>query len=285
MNPLWTRRQFLGATAASAVAACAWPRAAWAIDEDRERFGGFLVGLQSYSFRNFPVDKTLDMIQELGLRAVEFYPGQFPINSTDEQIATMKQKCESHGIKIMGHGVNAFGANKDANRKIFDFAKRAGIRNLSADPSPESFANLDELVEEFDIRIAIHNHGPTHRYNKVEDVLKAIQGHDKRIGACADLGHYIRSGEDPVEVIRRLEGRLYGVHLKDFAEQAAKTKGVLLGKGHLDVEAVFKALHKVNFPADGCLSIEYEENPKDPFEDVKQCVAIASAAAIKAAAS
>jgi sugar phosphate isomerase/epimerase len=277
-----SRRTFLGAAAAAGVAACGWPARAWAIDEGRARFGGFLVGIQSYTFRNFSPDQAIEMTEKLGLHGIEFFPGQFPINSSDEQIATMLQKCESHGVKILGHGVNAFGPDKEKNRKIFEFAKKAGIRNLSADPTPDSFANLDELVAEFDIRIAIHNHGPGHRYDKVDDVLKAVQGHDKRIGACADLGHYIRSSEDPVEVIRRLEGRLYGIHLKDFAEQKVSTKGVLLGKGHLDVEGVFKALHKVNFPADGCLSIEYEENPKDPFDDVKQCVEIAAAAAEKA---
>ena len=103
------------------------------------------------------------------------------------------------------------------------------------------------------------------------------------IGACADLGHYIRSAEDPVRVVNLLEGRLYGIHLKDFAEQQAKTKGVILGKGHLDVVGVFKALRKVNFPADGCLSLEYEENPKDPLADVKECLAVASQSAQKAA--
>ncbi len=280
----WTRREFLGASAAAAAAALLAPRGAWAIDENRARFGGFLVGVQSFTFRSFSPDKTLDMIQQLGLHAVEFFPGQYPINSSDEQIATMKQKCESHGIVCNGHGVNGFGGNKDANRKVFEFAKKAGIKNLSADPTPEAFGNLDELVAEYDIRIAIHNHGPGARYNKVSDVLKAIQGHDKRIGACADLGHYIRSGEDPVEVIRQLEGRLYGIHLKDFAEPKGNAKGTILGKGCLNVEAVFKALHKVNFPADGCLSIEYEENAKDPMDDMKQNVAIAAEAAQKAAA-
>jgi len=161
---------------------------------------------------------------------------------------------------------------------VFEFAKAAGIRILSADPAPEAFASLDELVREFDIRIAIHNHGPRHRYNKVIDVLQAIEKHDERIGACADLGHFIRSGEKPVEVIRALKGRLYGIHLKDFQDMQEKTKGVILGKGHLDVPAVFAALDQVGFPADGALSLEYEENPKDPLADIRECLAVAKAA-------
>ena len=103
------------------------------------------------------------------------------------------------------------------------------------------------------------------------------------IGACADLGHYIRSAEDPVRAINLFEGRLYGIHLKDFAEQKSRTKGVILGKGHLDVVGVFKALRKVNFPADGCLSLEYEESPKDPVAEIRECLAVASEAAKQSA--
>src|SRR5205085_12440687 len=139
------------------------------------------------------------------------------------------------------------------------------------DPTEAAFHGRNKLVEEYEIRIAIHNHGPGARYDKVASVLGAIKNHHKSIGACADLGHYIRSGEDPVRAIHLLEGRLYGVHLKDFAEQKANTQGVILGKGHLDVTGVFKALRKVQFPEDGCLSLEYEEKPESPIDDIKQC--------------
>lgn len=281
MGAHWTRRKFLVTTAAAGAAACVRPRTARAAEY--ERFGGFNVGLQSYTLRSFPVDKALEITKELDLHSIEFFPGHFPVGSTPDQIEDMKSKCAALGIKIMGHGVNHFGPNKEANEKIFRFAKAAGIRNLSADPTPDAFDNLDELVEKYDVRIAIHNHGPKARYNKVDDVLKAISGHHKNIGACADLGHYIRSGEDPVDVIRRLEGRLYGVHLKDFAEKQDKTHGVILGQGQMDVVGVFQALRKVNFPADGCLSLEYEEKANNPLDDVKQCLAIASEAAKKAA--
>ena len=134
-------------------------------------------------------------------------------------------------MTVSAHGVNKLTGDAKANRKIFKFAKTLGVQAITADPDPDSFDNLDELVKEFDIRVAIHNHGPSHRYNKVVDVLNAIEGHDERIGACADLGHYIRSGETPTEVIRLLKGRLYGIHLKDFAEMKEKTEGVILGKG------------------------------------------------------
>lgn len=235
----------------------------------------FKLGIQLYSLRSFPVDQALKHAKDAGFEQVEFYSGMFPIDSSKEKIAEIVGMVQKHGMTISAHGVNPFGKNSDANRKIFEFAKAAGIKTLSADPTPDSFDNLNALVKEFDIRIAIHNHGPTHRYNKAVDVVRAIDKSDERIGACADLGHFIRSGEKPVDVIRLLKGRLYGIHLKDFAEMQDKTKGVILGKGFLNCAEVFEALDKVGFPADGALSLEYEENPKDPIADIRECYAIA----------
>lgn len=236
------------------------------------------LGLQLYSLRSFPVDVALQHAKELGFEQVEFYSGMLPLDASAEAIEAMKNKVAKLGLTISAHGVNRFTKDAAANRKTFEFAKALGIKNISADPDPESFDSLNELVQEFDIRIAIHNHGPRHRYNKAIDVLRAIEGRDARIGACADLGHYIRSGQKPTDVIRLLQGRLYGIHLKDFAEMKDKTEGVILGKGHLHVGEVFSALIRVGFPDDGALSLEYEENPKDPIADIRECVAVSKKA-------
>ena len=263
-----SRRTFLAASAACGSAALARVAAAKAPLP-------LTLGIQLYSLRGFPVDQALDHAKALGLTQVEFYPGMFPITDDAAAIAAIKQKLADRGLTISAHGVNRFTKDAAANRKLFSFAKAAGVKTISADPDPDSFTSLDELVKEFDIRVAIHNHGPRHRYNKALDVLGAVEKHDERIGACADLGHFIRSGERPTEVIRLLKGRLYGIHLKDFAEMQDKTRGVILGQGHLDVPAVMEALVAVGFPADGALSIEYEENPKDPIADLRECVAVA----------
>ncbi|QDV24602.1 sugar phosphate isomerase/epimerase family protein [Aureliella helgolandensis] len=269
-----SRRSFLAATAAVAAASRMASQNAWAAAPA----SGLQLGIQLYSLRNYDVDAALKHASDVGFKQVEFYSGMLPINASAEQLAEVKQKVADLGMTISAHGVNAFNQNEAANRKIFEFAKALGVKNISADPSPESFAQLDELVQEFDIRIAIHNHGPRHRYNRVIDVLRAIENHDERIGACADLGHFIRSGENATEVVRLLKGRLYGVHLKDFAEMQDKTEGVILGKGHLDVAGVIDALIAVDFPSDGALSLEYEENPEDPIADITQCYKIAAAA-------
>jgi sugar phosphate isomerase/epimerase len=281
MQAFWSRRRFLGASV-GAMAAIGSRRVLRAADP-ANAYGGFQMGMQSYTLRGFKVDQALQEIQKMGLHNVEFFDAHFPVKSSNADIEAMKSKTKSLGITMRGHGVNPFTKDHEANRRYFEFAKKAGIRNLAGDPTEDSFDSLDKLVAEYQIRIAIHNHGPNARYNKVTDVLNAIKGHNPLIGACADLGHYIRSAEDPVRVINLLEGRLYGVHLKDFADQKAQTKGVILGQGHLDVVGVFKALRKVNFPADGALSLEYEEYPENPLADVQACLAVAQEAAQKAA--
>ncbi len=275
-TPSLSRRGFLAAGVATCAAASplgVLAREAAAADLN--------LGIQLYSLRGYKVDEAMKHARDIGFRFVEFYGDMYPVNSDAAAIATMKKKLADLGLTISAHGVNGFGGDADANRKVFEFAKAAGIPCISADPSPEAFKSLDELVKEFDIKIAIHNHGPKHRYNKVVDVLKAIEGHDARIGACADLGHYIRSGEKPTEVIRLLKGRLYGIHLKDFKEMQDQTTGVILGKGHLDVPAVMAALVQTGFPKNGALSLEYEENPQNPLDDIRQCYAVASDALAK----
>ncbi|EMI20855.1 xylose isomerase domain-containing protein TIM barrel [Rhodopirellula maiorica SM1] len=273
-----SRRGFLAAATATAAAAATLPSTAMAATADRAQ-----LGIQLYSLRGYKVDEALRHAKDLGFDQVEFYSGMLSTGASADDIAKMKAKVAELGLSISAHGVNRFGGNEAANRKIFEFAKALAIPTITADPGPESFDNLDDLVKEFDIRIAIHNHGPGHRYNKVVDVLRAIEGHDKRIGACADLGHYIRSGENATDVIRSLKGRLYGIHLKDFAEMKQKTEGVILGQGHLDVEGVFFALSEVGFPSNGAISLEYEENPQNPLAEIRDCVAVARAAMAKVA--
>src|SRR5207247_6290409 len=98
------------------------------------------------------------------------------------KIADYKRKLDAAGIKLVAYGVEGFGKDTDANRKEFEFAKAMGIAVISADPTPEAFDSLDKLVDEYRINIAIHNHGPGARYDKIDSVSRAIQNHHERIG-------------------------------------------------------------------------------------------------------
>jgi inosose dehydratase len=282
-----SRRQAI--LSAAAAAGATWfdvPRIlADTVAESQRKYGGFPMGIQSYSLRGFGLDGAIEKIHQLELHYVEFFSAHFPMTGDAGKISAMTQKLKSYDITCNCYGVEGFGADHNANELKFKFCKAAGIRNISADFGPEAHESLTKLVRQYDIRIAGHNHGPGHRWDKVTDILKQIDGLDPRIGACADLGHYIRSGEDPAQVIRALKGRLYGVHLKDFKEPRKDAKGCILGEGVMDVEAVFSAMREVKFPADGALSLEYEEKPQDPIEDIRKCLAVAAAAAQKVARS
>jgi sugar phosphate isomerase/epimerase len=242
--------------------------------------------VQTISLRKYPLAEALRHLQGMGVHYIEFSASShLAATATDEQIAAARKLAADAGLKITAQGVNRFSQDHAANKRVFEFAKKLGIRTITANPQPDAqtFASLDKLVAEYDIRIAIHNHGPGTLYDKLDSVMKAIRDRDPRIGACVDCGHFIASGEDPVRCVLALADRVNGVHLKDLAEFGKKSENVVLGRGHLDVVSLFKALRQIKFPADGALSLEYEANRDNPLDDLKACLAVVKEAIGKSA--
>jgi len=272
MSARLSRRNFLVATCpAMFVGSRVLPAA-----DNADDWGGFPIGIQTISLRKYSLPEVMRHLQGMGVSYVEFSASShLPATATDDQIATARQLASKAGLKITAQGVNQFSNDHAANKRVFDFARKLGIRTITANPQPnvETFTSLEKLVAEYDIRIAIHNHGPGTLYDKLDSVQQAIQGCDPRIGACVDCGHFMSSGEDPVHCISTLAHRVHGVHLKDHAEFGKKSENVVLGKGHLDVVAIFKALRQIRFPPDGALSLEYEAQPDNPLDDLKSSLA------------
>lgn len=235
-------------------------------------FGQWPIGIQSYTLREFPVDQAIRHIEGLGLHNVEFYSAHLALDASQDQINAMLDTLKKAKIQLRAHGVNGFSADHAKNRAVFEFARKAGIRNITADPAPDSFDSLDKLCEEYDVRICIHNHGPGHRYDKLTDIEKAVKGRHKNIGACIDTGHTLRSNEDPIAWVKALGPRVFALHIKDVAQKTAQTHDVIIGSSFLDLVGLFKALKAINFPADGSISLEYESSPQNPIDDVKQCL-------------
>jgi sugar phosphate isomerase/epimerase len=267
------RRRFLAAGTAT-LATAAVGRA------DDDPFGGLKVGVQSYSFRKFDLENALKRTKELGLKYAEFYRGHVPTASTPEQLAATKKLCREYGVAPLAFGVEQFTKSHEANKKLFAFAAELGAKYLSADPAPDSFDSLDKLVEEYKIAIAIHPHGPTgkgrHRWYSADVILKAVKDHHPLIGTCLDTGHIIRMDQlkeplDPVDQIRKMGARNFGLHLKDHDNKRKTDVPYGDKNGTLDVPAVLLALREVKFG--GYVSIEYEANPDDPSPDMKKCVA------------
>jgi len=283
-----SRRRFVALSAAAAAGA-AWfdaPRILQAANlaDAKDPFGGFPVGVQSYSLRHFNTEDTVRHLQGMGVHYAEFYSKHLDPKADDGKIAEVQGLLKSAGIKLAGHGVHGFSKDHEANKRLFDFAKKIGVKVITANPEPDAFDSLDKLVAEYDIRIAIHNHGPGALFDKLDSVTSAVKGRDKRIGACVDCGHYLRSGEDPVKCVLTLGERVYGVHIKDEKEtNTPKSANVVIGKGHLDVVGLFKALRQVKFPADGSLALEYEANEANPIDDMKACLEVAKEAIAKSA--
>jgi sugar phosphate isomerase/epimerase len=284
MHSTLSRRRFLALSAAAAAGATFFDvpkvlRAAGLAEDDE--YAGFPLGVQSYSLRNFGVVEAVRHIQGMGLHYAEFYGAHLALDASDDTIAETRKLLADAQIELRAHGVNPFTKDHEANRKIFEFAKRAGIKNITANPEYDSFDSLDELVAEYGIRICIHNHGPGELYDKIADVKDRVDGRHKLIGACVDTGHFIRSKEDPVKAVRELGERVFALHVKDEAKQEKESHNVILGQGHLDVGGLFQALRDIQFPADGSVSLEYEANPDNPVDDMKQCLDVVREALAK----
>ncbi|MCC5829933.1 MAG: sugar phosphate isomerase/epimerase [Phycisphaeraceae bacterium] len=271
-----TRRRFM-AFGAAALAAATCPfggRPLFGedhspVDRSIEHYSGFKMGIQSYSLRHFNFADTVAHTADLGLHWIEFFPRHFPVTDDRERIAQVRESLGKHQIRTHVHGVHNFGGNAQAIRRVFQFAQRAGIPVLSAHPSDASFPILHDLVQEFDIRIGIHNHGPRHRWDRAEQMLEAVERWDKRIGFCPDTGHSMRSGENPVEVVRQLRERLYGMHLKDHRHIGRdEPPETILGEGAIDLEALCRTMREINFT--GPISLEYELNPRNPIADIRK---------------
>ncbi len=254
-------------------------------------YHGFKVGLQSYSLREFDVDTALSETNKLGLHYWEAFRNHIPIGTVPSYIAAQKEKLSKAKVTLASYGVVSFNADETKAREIFDFAKAMNLMSISADPDKDeaTISMLEKLVEEYQIPIAIHNHGPGHRYDKVDDVLAVVQNRHPLLGACVDTGHYLRSNEDPVEVIHKLGARVFGVHLKDvrtihseeekkqLLETLPKNRAAqltregkiftILGEGELNLVGTLRALRDVKYTRN--LSLEYEENPKNPLSDIE----------------
>jgi len=267
-----SRRSFLkaGAAATAAVCAGAVPRLALeAAETEAGSYGSFKMGIQSYTLRDFKVAEALEISKKLGLHFWESFPGHIPIGTVPKYIEEQKALLGASGVKLVAYGVVGFDGNESKAREVFEFAKKIGIESISADPNKDeaTFKLLDKLVEEYAVNIAIHNHGPGAKYDKIDDVVNAVKDHHPRIGACVDTGHYLRSKENPVEALEKLKDRVFGVHLKDVKD--AKIFKIL-GEGDLDLVGCLKILQRIKYKY--CLALEYEENPKNPVPDIEICL-------------
>jgi len=227
------------------------------------------LGMASYTFRNFPRTQVIAWMKELRLDHLNCKDAKDHLPSTSveaEEAAIADYKAA--GIVLTGAGNIAFAKDEDADvRAKFEYCKRAGIGVIVCDPEVVVLPRLERFVKEYDVRLAIHNHGPEHKVFKSPlDVLAAVKGMDPRVGCCIDVGHTMRAGTDVVEAIRAVGPRLYDVHMKDLAQKNVRESQVAAGQGLMPVREIFQALMKLQYK--GYVDLEYEIFPENPMPGV-----------------
>lgn len=241
---------------------------------DNGSVDGFKLGIQMWTFRMFSVTDALNKVDSSGIKNIEAFVGQplggdmegkFGPEMQADTRAKLKALLQSKGISIVAMGVIS---PKDKAEWIssFELAKEFGLSYITAEPQKDQWDLADSLAGAYGIKVAIHDHPKPSAYWSPDSVLAAIQGHPN-IGACADLGHWPRSGLDPVESLKKLEGHIIGAHLKDIVTfDDTKAADTVVGKGIIDFPAIFAELKRQRF--NGMFSIEHESNWYNNLPDV-----------------
>jgi len=295
-----TRRRFLNNTAIAGAAVILGPavpavaRATRGPGAPNAEKLGWRLGCQAYTFNRFTFFEALEKIASLGLHYVEMYPGQRlsqekPDVKTNDQMSPavrreIKARLAELGIKAVCYGVCSLPNNESACRRTFEFAKDMGIETLVSEPPFDAFDLLEKLAEEYQINVALHNHPAPSRYWNPDTVLQQCKGRSRRIGACADTGHWMRSGINPLEAIRKLEGRIISFHFKDLNKYGREgAHDVPWGTGKANVRALLQEIHRQRLKA--VFSIEYEHNWLNSLPEIAQCVQFFDKVAAELAAS
>ena len=235
---------------------------------------GFKLGVQMWTFRMFSFSDALDKVDSSGIKNIEAFIdqklgggmvgtyGPAMSKATREQL---KQLLQKKGIHIVAMGV-IVPKNKAEWIKAFELAKEFGLSYITAEPIKSQWDMVDSLAGAYGIPVAIHDHPKPNMYWSPDSVLAAVQGHS-HIGSCADIGHWTRNGLNPVDCLKKLQGHIIGVHLKDVVQfNNPKAEDTLVSKGVIDLPAVLAELKRQNF--NGMLSIEHESNWYHNLPDV-----------------
>lgn len=267
-----TRRQFLS-TAATAIAATGFtslygnpiPR----ITSDKPG-DAFTLGMAGYTFREFTVEQTIAMMQRIGVSYLSVKDFHLPYNSNQEQINTVLGKFRNAGIEVYTLGV-VYMKSSEFVDQAFEYAKMAGVKMIVGAPDYALLPYVEKKVKTYDIRLAIHNHGPDNPlYPNATDIWNHVKDLDERMGICIDIGHTMRDGQDPAADIEKYASRIYDVHIKDVDKPSKEGKTVEMGRGVIDIPAVITSLRKTGYT--GKCSLEFEKDMNDPLAGIAESI-------------
>ena len=225
------------------------------------------LGVASYTFRTFDTARLIASMKQLRLTDLNLKDVHLPMGSADE-VRKHADELRAAGMKLTAAGTIYFIKDDDADiRQKFEYVKAAGIPIIVGAPTRAVLPRVEKFVKEYDIKLAIHNHGPEDKeWPSPLDVLAAVKNMDPRIGCCIDVGHCMRAGTDPVDAIYKAGKRLYDMHMKDLGNKTEKESQVAVGEGIMPIPAIFRALEEIGYP--GHVDLEYEIHADDPLPGV-----------------
>ncbi len=271
-----SRRSFLAVSAAGAANA-ALVRSPLAAAERRDpappELAGVALGVASYSLRNFPRDRAIEMVKALGTRYVNLKSMHLPYELSGDALAAARREIETAGLVIVGGGVITFEKDSDDDvRKYFAYAKAAGMPLITATMDPKLLPRIERFAQQFDIQVAIHNHGPEDKqFPSPYDALRSVKTLDRRIGLCIDVGHTVRTGTDVARAIADAGPRLLDMHMKDLRDRTAVGSQCIVGEGTIPIAEILRQLEAIGYR--GYVNLEYEIEPDAPLPGMKQSLA------------
>ena len=223
----------------------------------------FNLGVASYSLRNFSQEEALDMTVRCGIQRITFKSMHLPLDSDENTIKKAVVLCKKEGVTLYGGGVIYMKTKAEVDQ-AFDYAKAAGMDIIIGVPNHELLDYVEGKVKEYDIKLAIHNHGPGDElYPSAESVYEKVKNRDKRMGLCIDIGHTKRIGRDPEQDLKDYFDRVFDIHIKDVTKASADGKTCIIGHGIIDFPSFLKALDDLGYS--GTLALEYEVDGNDPL--------------------
>lgn len=266
-----SRREFVRRAVAGAFFASIPTRVFADSGSERRRASGAIrLGVASYSLRNLSRDEAIETIKALDTPFVNLKSMHLPYELTPEEIVKAVHEFDRAGLQIVGGGVIYLKNDDDADIRFhFDYAKAAGFPMMVIGPTRETLPRIERFVQEYDIPVAIHNHGPDdEHFPAPSDALEFIKDMDKRIGVCVDLGHTARTGNDVVQEIANSGRRLLDVHMKDLTDLSEGRSQCVVGDGAMPVADIFRQLIRMNYP--GFVNLEFEIDADDPFPGMQR---------------
>lgn len=230
----------------------------------------FNVGMAGYSFVNFDLDQTLEMMEKCDVKYLCIKDFHLPLNSSDQEIAEFHNKLKSKGVT--GYAVGPiYMRSKEEVDNAFEYAKRVGVELIVGVPNYELLPYVDEKVKEYNFHYAIHLHGPDiELYPDADDVWENVKDLDPRIGMCLDIGHDTRNGKDPIKDLKKYHTRVFDIHIKDVTGDTKEGYSVEIGRGVIDIPAFVNMLREVEYR--GVCSLEHERNMKDPLQGIAESI-------------